>query len=163
MVRPTTHEDADSICEIYNHYIHTSHCTFELDTVSVADMATRIQRVQQELKLPWLVCEIESTIVGYAYATIWKPRKAYDHTVESTVYLHPDAFGKGHATSLYTALLDKLKQLEYHAILGGIALPNDASIALHEKLGFNKVGELKQVGYKMNRWIDVGYWQLMLD
>lgn len=148
------------IAAIYNHYIVGSHCTFEKVPVSAAIMAERIATVQE--KYPWLVIEENGTIKGYAYATAWKQREAYAQTVESTVYVHPDAFGQGYGRKLYSELVQQLKTGEFHAALGGIALPNDASIALHEKLGFRKVGQLQQVGFKFDRWIDVGYWELLL-
>ncbi len=99
---------------------------------------------------------------GYAYASEWKSRCAYRYSVETTVYLHPDARGKGIGTLLYQELIRKLSKLELHAAIGGIALPNDASVALHEKIGFKKAAHFKQVGYKFNKWVDVGYWELIL-
>lgn len=163
MVRDATPSDASSICEIYNHYVLHTHSTFEMDPISEQEMAKRVSHVQNELKLPWLIFEMKDQIMGYAYATQWKPRKAYARTVESTVYLSPDSFGKGIGSIIYRELLDQLVALDYHSILGGIALPNDASIGLHEKLGFVKVGQLKEVGFKMNRWVDVGYWEYRVD
>jgi phosphinothricin acetyltransferase len=126
-------------------------------------MASRVQHVTNDLNLPWLVYESENQVKGYAYATQWKTRVAYSRTVESTVYMAPNEFGNGIGTKLYQELLNKLMALGYHSILGGIALPNDASIALHEKLGFVKVGQLKEVGFKFNEWIDVGYWEYLVN
>ena len=118
--------------------------------------------MQQELRLPWLVLEDEKQVVGYAYATQWKPRGAYRRTVETTVYIHQSFQGKGYGKLLYLELIEALKAQEYHALLGGISLPNEGSIVLHEKVGFKKAGQLREVGFKFDRWIDVGYWELIL-
>lgn len=160
MIRPAISTDAKGIVDIYNHYIVHSHATFEMDPITVAEMESRIRKVQDEYELPWIVLEVNNEIVGYAYATQWKARKAYRKTTESSIYLHKDQGGNGYGKLLYAELLNELKMLGYHAIIGGMSLPNPASQALHEKLGFRKIGEFKEVGYKFDRWIDVGYWQL---
>lgn len=160
MIRPASPSDTKAICEIYNHYILHSHATFETARIDEFEMNKRVQRVQKELNLPWNVLEVSGETVGYSYATQWKPRGAYSKTTETSVYLDKDQFGKGYGQQLYSHLLDQLKRGGYHAIIGGISLPNEGSIRLHEKLGFQKVGVLKEVGYKFDRWIDVGYWEL---
>ena len=163
MIRKATLEDSAAIAEIYNHYIINSHSTFELEPVAAEEMFKRIDRVLNELNLPWLVYLENDHVLGYAYATQWKARKAYRMTVETTVYLHHKEFGKGIGKKLYMGLLDELKDEGHHSIIGGISLPNDGSVALHEKLGYQKIGVFKEVGYKFDRWIDVGYWQLNFD
>jgi len=160
-VRTATSADADSITRLYNHYIDNTVITFEETRVDSGEMASRIDAVTCA-GLPWLVAEQDSSISGYAYATPFRVRSAYRYTVESTVYLSPDVIGKGVGTLLYRALIEHLTQAGIHAVIGGIALPNDASIALHERVGFHKVAHLEQVGRKFDRWIDVGYWQLLL-
>ncbi len=161
MIRSATSGDAARIVDIYNHYIIHSHSTFEIDPIDVNEMISRIERVQNEFQLPWLVMEVDNEIVGYAYATQWKARKAYSKATETSIYLHKDQGGKGYGMPLYYELMNQLKKLGYHAIIGGMSLPNEASRALHEKLGFKKIGEFKEVGYKFDRWIDVGYWELI--
>lgn len=161
MIRPAKPEDAKAVVSIYNHYILHSHATFEIDPVLEKEMAQRIKKVQEEFSLPWLVMEDQSQVIGYAYATQWKARVAYSKTTETSIYLHKDQGGKGHGFPLYSELINQLKTLGYHAIIGGMSLPNDASRALHEKLGFKKIGAFKEVGYKFDRWIDVGYWELV--
>jgi phosphinothricin acetyltransferase len=116
----------------------------------------------QAQALPWLVAEQGGTVVGYAYASPWKGRCAYRFSVESTVYLDPVHADRGIGTRLYTALLDAIRALGMRTVIGGIALPNPRSIALHERLGFSKVAEFRQLGFKQARWVDVGYWQLLL-
>jgi len=160
VIRKAVPSDAKPICDIYNHYVSTSHCTFETIEISIDEMTKRMDNVSANYS--WLVMEKEKQIVGYAYATQWKQRQAYQKTVESTIYFDPNNIGKGYAYGLYAALIDELKQLKIHAVLGGIALPNQPSIYLHEKLGFVKVGQLNEVGFKCNRWVDVGYWELIL-
>lgn len=162
MIRNATPADAKEVSDIYNHYILHTHSTFETDPVSASEMKTRIKQVQEEFELPWLVFEEKDKVIGYAYATRWKARAAYARTVETTVYLQHQECGKGIGGELYCQLLGELRNAGHHAILGGIALPNDASVALHEKLGYVKVAELKEVGYKFDRWVDVGYWQLLI-
>ena len=161
MIRLAEPKDAKSIVDIYNHYILHSHATFEIDPIDPNEMTTRIKRVQEEFQLPWTVMEIENEIVGYAYATQWKARKAYARTTESSIYLHQKQGGNGYGKVLYSDLLEKLRQSGYHAVIGGMSMPNEASQALHERLGFRKIGEFKEVGFKFNRWIDVGYWELV--
>lgn len=161
MIRPALASDADAIAHIYNHYIRNSTVTFEETQVSAQEMATRIEELDTA-SLPWLVMELEGKVVGYTYATKWKGRCAYRFSVESTVYLDPAYTGRGLGTSLYPALFAALRDKGMHVVIGGIALPNAASVALHEKLGLEKVAQFKEVGFKFERWIDVGYWQLKL-
>lgn len=160
MVRSATDKDANQITDIYNYYILNTTVTFEKTPVTADIMEERINQTQ--VKYPWLVIEIEGQIQGYAYATDWKPRGAYRHSVESTVYLRNGQSGKGYGSMLYAKLLEVLKQLNVHTVIGGIAQPNKTSIALHEKFGFKKVAHFKEVGYKFDQWVDVAYWQLLL-
>ena len=160
-IRPAGQRDVAAIAAIYNHYIATTCITFETEPVSDEEMGARIDETHSS-NLPWLIAEENGVVLGYAYASKWKGRCAYRYSAESTVYLGVASKGKGLGTSLYVALIDTLRERGLHAVIGGIALPNDASIALHERLGFEKVAQFKQVGFKQDRWIDVGYWQLLL-
>ena len=157
-IRDASADDADSVARIYNPFVLETHVSFELEPVSAAEMAQRIERVQRA-GLPWLVGEIEAQIAGYCYATPWKAREAYRRTVESAIYMAPSSIGRGLGTRLYQALFERLVEAGLHTVLGGIALPNPASVALHERLGMQPVARLGQVGFKCGRWIDVGYWQ----
>lgn len=160
MIRRATEEDAAEICEIYNHYVLETAFTFEEEPVGAEEMSQRIRETLPSL--PWLVWKEDERVLGYCYASKWKGRSAYRYSVESTVYLRPDGVGRGLGTKLYRSLLAELRDRELHVAIGGIALPNAASVALHEKLGFEKVAHFRQVGMKFNRWVDVGYWQLIL-
>lgn len=161
-VRPATLADANELVRLYNHYVEHTVITFEEVPVDPTEMASRIEAVTGA-GLPWLVANSDGCISGYAYATPFRVRSAYRHTVESTVYLAPEVMGQGVGTLLYRTLIEHLNRLDVHAVIGGIALPNDASVALHERVGFRKVAHLEQVGRKFGRWIDVGYWQLLLQ
>src|SRR5450830_1977306 len=132
-IRPATSADAVAICEIYNYYVLNTAISFELEAVSVAEMEGRIAELSAQF--PWLVYEEDGRILGYAYAAKWKLRKAYQHSVESSVYMAQGSGGKGIGSQLYAALFVELKALGVHAVMGGIALPNAGSIALHEKMG----------------------------
>lgn len=161
MIRPVQLSDGDQIAEIYDYYVTDTIITFEEDRVSGADFIIRIQKAL-DAGMPWLVAEVEGQIVGYAYAGQWRGRVAYRYTVESAVYVARDKTGEGIGSSLYRALLDELEKLEMHCVLGGIALPNPASVQLHQRLGFEKVAHHREVGRKFDRWIDVGFWQIQL-
>ena len=160
-IRDVISADAADIATIYNHYIEKTIITFEEDAVSETIIAGRIDDVRLS-RLPWLIAEQNGLILGYAYASKWKGRCAYRYSMEVTVYLRPDHIGKGIGYALYGSLLPALKSQDVHVAVGGIALPNDASVRLHEKMGFRKVAHFKEVGFKFNRWIDVGYWQRIL-
>lgn len=162
MIRPARVEDASAIAMIYNYYIENTWVTFEVDSISEADMASRIEECQ-EIHLPWLVAVNDGKVIGYCYASKWKGRCAYRHSVEATIYLDSAATAKGWGIKLYTSLLSELKHRDVHAVICGIALPNAASIALHEKLGMEKVAHFKEVGNKFGEWVDVGYWQCLLN
>lgn len=162
MIRSAKEMDANHIAGIYNHYILHSHATFETQPVDTNEMLSRVKKVQEEFGLPWLVKEANGTVMGYAYATQWKPRKAYENTVEISVYLNEESAGKGYGKLLYQELIKILRTQGYHAVIGGVSLPNEASVKLHETLGFQKVAHFKETGFKFDRWIDVGYWQLII-
>ena len=160
MIREYQEKDCKDIASIYNFYIENTHHTFETKSISDEEMKERIKGISRIY--PFLVYEEDKKILGYAYASRWKVRQAYDHTVESSVYLKKASFGKGIGTKLSLALIDELRKTDIHCVLAGISLPNPASISLHEKLGYKKSGVLREVGYKFEKWIDVGYWQLTL-
>jgi len=160
MIRSALASDAQALADIYNPFILGTTITFEETAVTPEEMAARIGTVMTAN--PWLVLEVQGAVAGYAYATPWKARSAYRRTVEGAIYVSPAHAGQGLGTRLYGALLAELQQLGVHAVLGGIALPNEASVALHERLGFEQVGRLREVGWKLQRWVDVGYWEKRL-
>lgn len=160
-IREVAPSDAGGIAEIYNHYVAETVVTFEEEPVAAQEIARRIEEVRSA-SLPWLVAEEDRRVIGYAYATRWRTRTGYRFSVEVTVYLAPDSGGRGVGSKLYGRLFPLLQERGVHAVMGGIALPNDASVALHEKFGMQKVAHFQEVGFKLGRWIDVGYWQRTL-
>ncbi|HEY3518379.1 MAG TPA: arsinothricin resistance N-acetyltransferase ArsN1 family B [Gammaproteobacteria bacterium] len=160
-VRSASAADADAIARIYNYYIENTVVTFEEESVSAEAMAGRVAEIQG-LSLPWLVAEVDQKVIGYAYANKWKVRSAYRHSVETTIYLEHGHEGRGVGKTLYAALLPHLRARGIHVVIGGVALPNEASVVLHEKLGFDHVATFREVGFKHGRWVDVAYWQLVL-
>jgi L-amino acid N-acyltransferase YncA len=160
MIRYATPADAAGICRIYNPYVQDTVISFEEAPVPVAAMATRIEELLRTH--PWHVAESDGEIAGYAYASPWRSRAAYRHAVETSVYVAQQHAGRGLGRALYGVLLQDLTQRGFHCAMGGIALPNPASIALHESMGFVEVGRFREVGWKFGRWVDVGYWQRFL-
>jgi phosphinothricin acetyltransferase len=160
MIRACRLADAGQICAIYNPYVRETVITFEEEVVAEPEMARRISAATAGL--PWLVWEHEGAVEGYAYATPWKARSAYRFAVESTVYLSRSSVRHGIGTRLYEALIAELRARGMHCVIGGIALPNPASVAFHERLGFTKVAQFLEVGWKFGRRVDVGYWELVL-
>ena len=161
LIRPSVDADVPRIRDIYNHYVRETVVTFEEEPLGVEEMARRIADVRK--RFPWLVVEADGVVAGYAYGALWKARSAYRFAIESTIYLAPECLGRGYGRALYTALLEALRSCDVHRVVGCIALPNEASVALHEKLGFRKIGIFDQVGRKFGRWVDVGYWELGLE
>ena len=160
MIRAANPKDSKEIVEIYNHYVETSIVTFETELVSGDEMGDRIRALAQTH--PWVVYEQDGQIQGYAYASPWKNRNAYKHSVEVSVYVRPGSQGHGIGSMLMRELLDRIEEIDVHCLIAGVALPNAGSVALHEKFGFNNIGQFKEVGRKFNKWVDVGYWQLII-
>ncbi len=160
-VRMAPPGDAEVVAEIYNHYVLHTIVTFELDEVSPAEIARRMERVHS-LSLPWIVAESGGQVIGYAYANRWHERGAFKHSAETTIYLEPNQRKRGVGSRLYDELLQRVSELDIHTVIGGIALPNEASVSLHEKFGFKKAAHYHEVGFKFGRWIDLGYWQRMM-
>ncbi len=162
MIRAVTDKDAQAICDIYNYYITDTVITFEEEIVCEEQMRERILCVNSE-GLPWLVAEdAQGRLLGYAYATKWRQRFSYRFSVEVTVYLSLKYVGNGLGSQLYQALFSQLKAKGIHSVIGGITLPNEASVAIHEKFSMKKVAHFTEVGFKFNQWLDVGYWQATL-
>lgn len=159
VIRPAKPDDAPGIVEIYNHYVKNTHHTFEAEPIDVAEMESRIEQYTREF--PFLVAEEEGTIHGYAYATHFGTKHAYDYSAEVLIYVRNESKERKIGTRLYVKLFDLLAETNIHAIVASIALPNDPSILFHERLGFEKVAHFREVGYKLGRWVDVGYWELI--
>ena len=163
-IRSVTLDDATAIASIYNYYVIDTVFTFEEEVVLAQEIARRIDDIRSR-GLPWTVWEENDEVLGFAYAGRFRERIGYRFTVESSVYLAPDRRGQGIGFTLYSNMIDRLRtrQLDpVHRVIGAIALPNDSSVKLHERLGFRSAGLFSEVGFKLGRWVDVGYWQLDL-
>ena len=162
VIREVELSDAQQIAKIYNYYIEKTVITFEEQLVSANDIQSRIEKIKQAGHI-WLVAEIDTQVVGYAYSAPWRDRSAYRFASEVSVYLSSDSQGKGIGSLLYQSLFEQLKLTQINILIGGITLPNEASVAIHEKFGMEKVAHFREVGYKFEQWLDVGYWQVKLS
>ncbi|MDR1862421.1 MAG: GNAT family N-acetyltransferase [Treponema sp.] len=160
MIRPVKAGDAVSIATIYNYYIKNTVITFEEIPVSINEIGKRIREIGA--KYPWLVWEESGAVTGYAYADAWKERSAYRRAAELSIYIKPDFQGKGIGRALFSRVLEEVRKTGIHALVSGITLPNEASVALHEKFGFKNIACFNEIGFKSGKWLDVGYWELIL-
>ena len=163
MVRPVCPSDAAAICSIYNYYIENTTISFEEIPLQTSVMEERICNISA--KYPYIVFADENCggeITGYAYINTWKERSAYRYSAEISVYVRYGFEGKGIGRILMENLLKEVRKTEIHSLVAGITLPNDRSVALQEKFGFKNIARFEEIGYKFNKWIDVGYWELML-
>lgn len=189
-LREATAADAEAIAVIYNHYISNTTVTFEEETVTPEIIQQRLAKVRGE-GLPWLVAvdadvlaDIPHSVsqderaraeadalLGYAYAGPFQDRSAYRHSVEASAYLRDGERGRGVGTKLYGAVLEIIRELKpsdsphapVHRVYARVALPNEASVAMQQRFGFREAGTLSQAGFKLGRWIDIGFWELRLD
>ncbi|MBI5856621.1 MAG: N-acetyltransferase [Sphingobacteriales bacterium] len=161
MLRLSKAGDAEGILVIYAPYIKTTSFTFETEVPSVENFKERIAAYM--VNYPWLVCEIGGRIAGYAYSASHRERKAYQWSVESSVYIHNDYQKRGIASALYNALIEILKLQGFRNVYAVINLPNDKSVAFHESCGFKYFATYEQVGYKLGKWKNVGWWRLIIN
>lgn len=160
-IRVATPQDAAGVLEIYAPAVRDTVISFELESPSLTEME---QRITKTLKThPWLVYEIDGVVAGYAYATKEKERAAYQWNVTVSVYVHPQYYRQGIASKLYARLIEILQQQGFYNAYAGIALPNEASVTTHEKMGFRWLVTMPQTGYKLGGWHDVGWWLLSLQ
>ncbi len=159
-IRMATGGDAEATRDIYAPFVAMSTVSFEAEPPDATEMARRISH-QLETH-PWLVCGDDERILGYAYAGEFRVRAAYRWSCEVSVYLAHEAQGAGLGRRLYRALFDLLARQGYRQAFAGVTLPNPASVALHESMGFEPIGVYRDVGFKLGAWHDVGWWQLAL-
>ena len=161
-IRHADRGDAEAIQAIYAPVVRETSISFELDAPSVEDMRARI--VATSAELPWLVgVDGGGAVIGYVHAGRHRERPAYRWSIDVTAYVHADWRGRGVGTTLYGRLFELLTAAGYCQAFAGIALPNAASVALHESLGFTPVGVYRNVGFKHGAWHDVGWWQRELQ
>lgn len=159
-IRLADRGDVEAMLAIYAPVVERTAISFELTPPSAEEFASRLDAVLA--RYPWLVCEIGGRAAGYAYASEFKARAAYQWSAETTVYVHADYRRRGVGRAAYSSLFACLRLQGFRAAYAGIALPNAASVALHESMGFERVGVYPKVGYKLGAWHDVGWWRLAL-
>jgi phosphinothricin acetyltransferase len=159
-IRLATPQDAPPIAANNTPFVQNTAISFELEPPSLTEIENRIHTLGQ--RVPRVVCVNDELLVGYAYASSHRTRAAYQWAVDVSVYVHPQARRRRVGQALYTSLLRILELQGFFNAYAGIALPNPASVGLHESLGFKPVGVYRQVGYKLGAWHDVGWWELML-
>ena len=160
-VRPATADDAEAILAIYTPIVLETPISFETEPPSIAEMGQRI--TANSASHAYIVAERDGALLGYAYASAFRPRAAYARSCEVTAYVAADARGQGVGRRLYETLLPTLHGRGFHTAIAVITLPNDGSVALHEAFGFTKVGVLPEVGRKFDRWHDTGWWSRSLE
>lgn len=161
IIRLANKKDASAILDIYNPYIENTSFTFETEVPLLADFQKRIEDYLENW--PWLVCEDQGKIAGYAYGAKYRERKGYQWCVESSIYIHDDYLKRGIGKALYEALLEILKQQGYRNVYAVINLPNERSVKFHESCGFTFFALYPKVGYKLGNWKNVGWWQVNLN
>lgn len=161
MIRPVHINDAQELLEMYNYYVINTTVNFDIEPLSLKTFLDKLNIITEDY--PFIVFEENNEILGYAYGSRFRPRAAYNYVAESTVYVKHTAHGKQIGSKLYAELIRLLQETDLHTVLGVLTIPNEASIKLHEKFGFEQVANLKEVGLKFGEWQNVGIWQLNLD
>jgi phosphinothricin acetyltransferase len=160
VIRPATLGDLEALTEIYNHYVVNTAITFDLRTFTAAERRAWFDEHKASGRHRLFVAtDGEGQCVGYASTSRWRPKPAYSTTVESSVYCHPEAIGKGCGTALYAALFQAIEREDIYTIVAGVCLPNPASVRLHERFGFRSVGVFHAVGRKCDRYWDVAWFE----
>ncbi len=159
-IRPVGAGDFEAVARLTNHYIETTAIHFGTEPVTPGELRAGWEKYAG--RYPFLVVELDGRFGGYAKAGVWRDRAAYQWTPEAGIYVETWTQGRGVGTALYRALLDELRGRGFHSVIGGITLPNEASVRLHERVGFVKVGHVRHAGWKFGAWHDVGFWQAML-
>lgn len=161
LLRLVNPSDAKAILDIYGPYIQNTSLTFETEVPTVNDFAKRVKKYLE--KWPWLVCEINGVITGYAYASLYRERSGYQWSIECSVYIKDEHHQSGIGKALYFSLFEILKRQGYNNVYAVINLPNDKSVAFHEKCGFSHFAIYEKVGYKLGQWKNVGWWRLIIN
>ncbi|WP_339895050.1 N-acetyltransferase family protein [uncultured Algibacter sp.] len=158
MIRPVHINDTQELLEMYNYYVINTTVNFDIEPLSLKTFSDKLNLITADY--PFIVYEEDNEILGYAYGSRFRPRAAYNYVAESTVYVKHTSHGKQIGSKLYAELIRLLKETNLHTVLGVLTIPNEASIKLHEKFGFEQVANLKEVGFKFGEWQNIGIWQL---
>jgi phosphinothricin acetyltransferase len=161
-IRPFTWGDVPAMTAVYRHYVENSTATFDTSPPSETAMASQKFGPMVEAGHPLLVAERDGRLLGYAYASVYRPRPAYRFTCEDTVYCAPDALGQGVGTALLARVIDEARAFGFRQMIGVITAESEGSIRLHERLGFRVVGTYEAVGFKFDRWLDIVHMQQAL-
>lgn len=156
-IRHARPEDLPAITGIYNHYVENTPTTFDLASFEVSQRLAWFEQFEENSRHQLLVGTLDDQVIGYACSTGFRPKAAYDQSVEVTIYLAPDAGGHGRGTQLYQSLFTALEHQDVHRCYAVITLPNDASLAIHRKFGFKQVGWLTEVGFKFDQYWDTAW------
>jgi L-amino acid N-acyltransferase len=159
-IRAAAESDLNAINDIYNHYVSHSTCTYQEEPEAIESRRLWFRHHGDEH--PIIVAEVDGQIVGWGSLSAYHPRSAYRRTVENSVYVHPEHHRRGIGSRLLQELIDRARTIGHRAIIAGIDADQAASVALHDRFQFQKVGQLKQVGFKFGRWLDVVYMELLL-
>lgn len=159
-IRFATIEDAEAILAIYAEYIVHTGVTFEIEVPTIEQFRDRMRRITEQF--PWLVCEIDGEIAGYAYGSKHGERAAYRWSSDLSVYISEKYHRRGIASALYRAVMDLLRLQGYYTVYAGVSTPNEKSEAFHSAFGFRNLGEFKNVGYKLGMWRGVAWYELPL-
>jgi phosphinothricin acetyltransferase len=157
LIRKVKEEDAQAMATLYNHYVTHTNQTFETEEISAETMLGRVKECLQRYN--WLVLEEDQEVIGFAYYKKFRKNIAYNHTAETAVYLNHTKTGKGYGKKLYQAMIDDAQANGFKELIGGVLLPNDGSVKIHEAMGFRKVAHFEKVGEKNGKYIDVAFWQ----
>jgi phosphinothricin acetyltransferase len=160
-VRPATEDDLGAVNDIYNHYVHTSHVTFDVDPTGI-EWRRQWFEEHADSRCRIFVATVDGRVIGYASSGRYRAKAAYETAVQTSVYVAPDFVGRGVGASLYAVLLDALEREDVHRALAGIAQPNEASVALHRRLGFELVAHFSEQGRKFGRYWDVDWYERAL-
>jgi phosphinothricin acetyltransferase len=159
VVRPAAEHDLEPLNEMYNHYVKDTHFTFDLEPMTIQARREWFTLYGSAGRHRLLVAVSDDTVVGYACSSQWRTKPAYETSVETSVYLAPDAVGRGAGTKMYEELFKSLEDEDVHRAYAGIALPNPASVALHERFGFKRVAHFTEQGRKFGRFWDVAWFE----
>ncbi|MES2560175.1 MAG: N-acetyltransferase family protein [Bacteroidota bacterium] len=160
-IRSIEAKDIPEACAIYAYYVTLTAVSFEYSAPSETEFLERVRTTTEEF--PWLVCMEHERVIGYAYAHKHRLRDAYQWSPESTIYISPDFHTKGIGSILYNTLFEILKAQGYYTVFAGVALPNEKSVGIHQRMGFEEIGIFKNVGYKNGKWHDTRWFQLSLQ
>ena len=159
LIRPGIQSDVAPINEIYNHYVRETPITFDIDPITMAQRTEWFSHYDVVGRHRLLVAVVDERVLGYATSSPWHARRAYETSVETSIYLAPDATGRGIGSALYSRLFEELDGEDVHRAYGGLTIPNPASIALHERFGFERVAYFTEQGRKFDRYWDVALYE----